>query len=82
MKRSNLSVIGIEEGEETQVSGTENILNKIIEENSPNLKKEVLIKTQEAYRTPNRQDKKKSPTTHNNQNTKHTEHRKDIKSCK
>ena len=31
-------IIGIEEGEETQVKGTENIFNKIIEENFPNLK--------------------------------------------
>ncbi|KAL6052546.1 hypothetical protein STEG23_025296 [Scotinomys teguina] len=39
MKRSNIRIIGIEEGEEYQLKGTENIFNKIIEENFPNLKK-------------------------------------------
>ena len=48
-----LRIIGIEEGEETQVKGTENIFNKIIEENFPNLMKEMLIKLQEIYRLPN-----------------------------
>jgi len=31
MKRPNLKIIGIEEGEESQLKGTENIFNKIIE---------------------------------------------------
>ena len=33
MKRPNLRIIRIEEGEETQVKGPENIFNKITEEN-------------------------------------------------
>ena len=53
MKRPNLKIIGIEEGEESQLKGPENIFNKIIEENFPNLKEEMVIKVQEAYRTPN-----------------------------
>ena len=53
MKRPNLKIIGIEEGEESELKGPENIFNKIIEENFPNLKKEMAIKVQEAYRTPN-----------------------------
>ena len=53
MKRPNLKIIGIEEGEESQLKGPENIFNKIIEENFPNLKKEMAINVQEAYRTPN-----------------------------
>ena len=48
MKRPNLGIIGIEEGEESQLQGPENILNKIIEENFPNLKKEMPINIQEA----------------------------------
>ena len=56
LKRPNLRIIGIEEGEDTQVKSTESIFNKIIEENFPNLKKEMPIKVQEAYRTPNRLD--------------------------
>ena len=35
MKRTNLKVIGIEEGNGTLDKGTENIFSKIIEENSP-----------------------------------------------
>ncbi|KAL6032987.1 hypothetical protein STEG23_021333 [Scotinomys teguina] len=38
MKRPNIRIIGIE-GEEYQLKGTENIFNKIIEENFPNLKR-------------------------------------------
>ena len=68
MKRPNLRIIGIEEGKETHVKGSENILNKIIEEKFPNLKKEMPIKVQEAYRTPNRLDQKRpqkrNPSAH------------------
>jgi hypothetical protein len=35
--------MGIEEGEEAQAKGMPNILHKIIEENFPNLKKEIPI---------------------------------------
>jgi hypothetical protein len=41
-----------------------NIFNKIIEENVPNLKLEVPINIQEAYRTPNRLDQKRNSTCH------------------
>lgn len=54
MKTQNSVTIGIEEGMEIQVKGIDNIFNKIIEENFPNLKKEVPVKVQEAYRTLNR----------------------------
>ncbi|KAL6045281.1 hypothetical protein STEG23_023107 [Scotinomys teguina] len=64
MKRPNIRIIGIEEGEEYQLKGTENIFNKIIEENFPNLKKEPPIKIQEAYRTPNRLDPQKKSSRH------------------
>ena len=37
-----------------------NVFNKIIEENIPNLNKVMPMKIQEAYRTPNRLDQKKS----------------------
>ena len=48
MKRPNLRIIGVEEGEELQLKGPENIFNKIIEENFPNLKKDTPMKVQEA----------------------------------
>ena len=83
VKRPNLRIIGIEEGEEIQLKGAENIFNKIIEENFPNLKKDMPMKIQEAYRTPNRLNQKKKVTLpHNHQNTKHTQQRENIKSSK
>ena len=59
MKRPNLRIIRIEENEDSQLKGPENVFNKIIEENFPNLKKEMAIKVQEAYRTPNKWDQKR-----------------------
>ncbi|KAL6038257.1 hypothetical protein STEG23_034930, partial [Scotinomys teguina] len=61
IKIPNLRIIGIEEGEEYQLKGTGNIFNKVIEENFYNLKKEIPMKIQEAYRIPNRLDTKKRP---------------------
>ena len=60
MKRSNLRIIGMEEGEDSQHKGPKNIFNKIIEENFPSLKKEMAINVQEAYRTPNKLDHKEN----------------------
>ena len=57
MKRPNLKIIGIEEGE-VHLKSSENIFNKIIKENFPNQNKEMPMKIQEAYRTPNRLDQK------------------------
>ena len=61
INKPNLRIIGVEEGEELQIKGSENIFNKIIEENFPNLKNDIPMKVQEAYRTPNRLDQKKNP---------------------
>lgn len=44
MKRPNLRIITIEEGEQSQVKGAKNIFNKIIDENFLNLQKELSIK--------------------------------------
>ena len=57
MIRPNLRIIGVEEREELQHKGPENMLNKIIEENFSNLKKNIPMKVQEAYRTLNRLNK-------------------------
>ena len=59
MKRTKLRIIGINETEDFQHKGPENIFNKIIEENFPNLKKEMPMNIQEAYRTSNSLDQKK-----------------------
>ena len=63
IKKPNLRIIGIEEGEELQIKGPENIFNKIIEENFPNLKNDIPMKVQ-AYRTPNRMDQKNKTPLH------------------
>jgi hypothetical protein len=56
MRRPNLRIIDIEESEDSQLKGPENIFNRIIEENIPNLKKEMPMNIQEAYKSPNRLD--------------------------
>ena len=43
MSRPNLWIIGVHENEDFQLKGPANIFNKIIEENFPNLKKEMLM---------------------------------------
>lgn len=81
MKRPSLHIIG-REGEETRVKRTENIFNKIVEEIFLNLKEEVPIQGKSIQNIKQTGWEKKFSMTHNNQNTKHTEQRRDIKSCK
>ena len=50
--------------EDSQLKRLVNIFNKIIEENFPNLKKEMPMNIQEAYRTPNRLDQKRNSSRH------------------
>jgi hypothetical protein len=57
MRRPNLRIIGVVENEDFQLKGPANVF-KNIEENFPNLKKEMPMNIQEAYRTPNRMDQK------------------------
>jgi hypothetical protein len=64
MRRPNLRIIVIEENKDSQLKGPENIFNKIIEENFPNLKKEMPINIQEAYQTLNRLDQKRKSSCH------------------
>lgn len=52
--------------EDSQFECPENIFNKTIQENFPNLKKELPITIQEAYITPNRFDQKRVFPLHNN----------------
>ena len=60
MRRPNLRIIGIDQKEDFQLKEPVNIFNKIIEENIPNLKKEMPMNIQEDYRTPNRLDQKRN----------------------
>lgn len=64
VKRPILRIIG------TNV--TENIFNKIVQENFPKIKKEMPIKVQVAFRTTNRLGQKENPLQYNNQNTQST----------
>jgi hypothetical protein len=64
MRRQGLRKIGIEESKDSQLKGTVNIFNKIVEENFPNLKKEMPINIQEAHRTPHRLDQKRNSSSH------------------
>jgi hypothetical protein len=64
IKRPNLRIMGIEEGEEVQAKRMHNIFNKIITENFPNLEKIVPIQVQDASRTPNRSDQNRSTPQH------------------
>jgi hypothetical protein len=63
-EKTNLRIIGIEENKDSQLKGPVNIFNKIIEENLPNLKKEIPMNIQEAYRTPNSLDQKRNYPHH------------------
>ena len=60
MRRPNLRIIVVDENEDFQLKGPANIFNKIIEENFPNIKKEIPMNIQEAYRTPNRLEQKRN----------------------
>ena len=59
MRRPNLLITGVGEND-FQLKGPANIFNKIIEETFPNIKKEMPMIIQEAYRTPNRLDQKRN----------------------
>jgi hypothetical protein len=50
MRGPNLRIIGIEESEDAQLKESVNIFNKIIEENFPNLKKEMPMNIEAVYR--------------------------------
>jgi hypothetical protein len=64
MRRPNLRIIVIEEGEVSQLEGPVNIFNKIIEVKFPNLKKDMRMNIQEANRIPNRLDQKRNSSHH------------------
>jgi hypothetical protein len=51
IKKSNLRIMDIEEGQEVRAKGMHHIFNKIITEHFPNLEKSMPIQVQEASRT-------------------------------
>jgi chromosome segregation ATPase len=60
IKRPNLRIMGIEEGEELQAKGMHNIFNKRITENFTNLYKTMPIQVQVDSRTQNRPDQNRT----------------------
>jgi hypothetical protein len=58
MRRTNPKITGIEANEDSHIKGPVNIFNKCIKEKVTNLKKEMPMIIQEAYRTPSRVDQK------------------------
>jgi ribosomal protein L39E len=78
IKRPNLRIMSIEEGEEVQAKGIHNIFNKIITENFPNLEKTMLTQVQEAFRTPKKFDQNRTIPQHIIIKTTSTESRERI----
>ena len=62
-KRSNISIIGVPEGEEKEQE-IGNLFEKIVKENFPNLVKEINMQVQEAQRVPNKMDAKRPTPRH------------------
>ena len=63
LKRSNIQIIGVPEGEE-QAQEIKNLFEQIMKENFPNLAKEIDMKVQKAQRVPNKLDPKKTIPRH------------------
>ena len=63
MKRSNIRIIGVPEGEQEQE--VENLFEQIMKENFPNLAKEIdFQEVQEAQRVPKKLDPKRNIPRH------------------
>jgi hypothetical protein len=75
IKRTNLRIIGIEEGEKMQAKRICNRCNRVITENFPNFNKVLTIWVQEAYRTPDILDENRTSPKHVIIKTTSTENR-------
>ena len=64
MKRNNIRIIGIPEGEEEQ--GIETLFEKVMLKNFPNLMREKVTQIQESQRAPSRRNLKRPTATHHN----------------
>ena len=63
IKRNNIHIIGVPEGEERE-EGSEKISEEIIAENYPNMGKEIATQVQEAQRVPGRMNPRKNMPRH------------------
>ena len=63
MKGDNIRIIGIPEGEEEE-QGIENLLEKVLMENFPNLRREKVTQIQETQRVPIKRKPKRPTSRH------------------
>ena len=63
MKQNNIHITGIPEGEEEEL-GIENLFEKLIMENFPNLMREKVIQVQEPQRVPTKRNPKRLTSRH------------------
>ena len=64
VKRPNLRLIGVPEGDEENESKLENTLQNIIQENFPNLARQANIQVQDIERTPQRYSTRRATPRH------------------
>ena len=62
MKCNNICIIGIPKGEEEQ--GIENLFEKVMMENFPNLRREKVTQIQESQRVPSKRNPKRPTARH------------------
>ena len=65
MKCNNIHIIGIPEGKEEE-QGIENLFEKVMMENFPNLMREKVTQTQETQRVPSKRNPKRPTARHIN----------------
>ena len=63
MKRNNICIIGIPEGEEEE-QGIENLFEKVMMENFPNLRREKVPQIQKSQRVPSKRNPKRPTARH------------------
>ena len=63
MKRNNIRIIGIPEEKEAE-QGIENLVEKVMMENFPNLMREKFTQTQESQRVPSKRNPKRPTASH------------------
>ena len=63
MKRNNIRIIGIPEGEEEE-QGIEHLFEKVMIENFPNLRREKVTQIQETQRVPSKRNPKRPTARH------------------
>ena len=61
MKHNNIRIIGIPEGGEEEEQGIENLFEKVMMENFPNLMREKVTQIQETQRVPNNRNQRGPP---------------------